>query len=50
MNITTKVLDEKKEKKYMVVDIAVPRDKRIHRKEHKEVEKYQDLKREIVRM
>ena len=40
----------KQEKKSIIIDIAVPADKRIGEKENEKVEKYQDLKREIARM
>ena len=44
------VVVNKHERKYTIIDIAVPTDKRIGEKENEKVEKYQDLKREIARM
>ena len=44
------VVIDKKEKVCIIVDIAVPADRRVEEKEQEKVEKYQDLKREIGRM
>ena len=41
---------DKKERVCLIVDIAVPADRRVEEKEQEKVEKYQDLKREIGRM
>ena len=41
---------DKKERKGIIVDIAVPADVRVGEKERGKVEKYQDLKREIGRL
>ena len=38
---------DKKERKGIIIDIAVPADVRVGEKERGKVEKYQDLKREI---
>ena len=43
------VLD-KKEQKGIIIDIAVPADVRVEKKEKEKVEKYQDLKNEIRRL
>ena len=40
----------KKERKGIIIDIAVPADVRVGEKEREKVEKYQDLKREIGRL
>ena len=44
------VVTDKKEKACIIVDIAVPSDRRVEEKEQEKVEKYEDLKREIGRM
>ena len=44
------VVIDKKERVCLIVDIAVPSDRRVEEKEQEKVEKYQDLKREIGRM
>ncbi|XP_068691565.1 uncharacterized protein [Montipora foliosa] len=44
------VVVNKQDRKCTIIDIAVPADKRIVKKENEKVEKYQDLKREIARM
>ena len=41
------IVIQKEKKEALIVDIAVPADKRIAEKELEKVEKYQDLKREI---
>ena len=41
---------DKKERVCLIVDIAVPADRRVEEKEQEKVEKYQDLNREIGRM
>ena len=38
------------DKNCFIVDIAIPGDSRLSEKEGEKVEKYQDLKREIMRM
>ena len=49
-NVTTSdiVVVEKKKKECKIIDIAVPNDVSVGNKEHEEVEKYQDLRREIA--
>ena len=44
------IVINKKERKGIIIDIAVPADVRVGEKERKKVEKYQDLKREIGRL
>ena len=44
------VVIDKKERVCIIVDIAVPADRRVEEKEQEKLEKYQDLKREIGRM
>ena len=44
------VLTDKKEHVAMIIDIAVPADENVDRKEKEKVDKYQDLKREIKRL
>ena len=44
------VVVNKQERKYTIIDIAVPADKRIGETENEKIEKYQDLKREIARI
>ena len=44
------IVVSKKDKKCIIVDIAIPGDSRIHEKEFEKIEKYQDLKWEIRRM
>ena len=39
-----------KERKGIIIDVAVPADVRVGEKEREEVEKYQNLKREIGRL
>ena len=41
---------DKKERRCVIVDIAVPTDGRGHEKEREKVEKYQDLRRKIGRL
>ena len=41
---------DKKERVCLIVDIAVPADRRVEEKEQEKLEKYQDLRREIGRM
>ena len=41
------IVINKKERKGIIIDIAVPADVRVGEKEREKVEKYQDLKREI---
>ena len=40
----------KKERKGIIIDIAVPADANVMEKEKEKVEKYQDLRREIARL
>ena len=44
------IVIDKKERKGLIIDIAVPADVRVEEKEREKVEKYQDLKREIGRL
>ena len=44
------VVVEKESNKAIIVDIASPRDHRVHEKEGEKIEKYQDLKREIGKL
>ena len=44
------IVIDKKERKGITIDIAVPADVRVGEKEREKVEKYQDLKREIRRL
>ena len=44
------IVIDKKEQKGMIIDIAVPADVRLEEKENENVEKYQDLKKEIRRL
>ena len=41
---------KKKQKEAVIVDIAIPADKRIAEKEHEKKENYQDLKWELKRL
>ena len=43
------IVIDKKERRGIIIDIAVPADVRVGEKEREKVEKYQDLKREIGR-
>ena len=44
------VVLHKKEKKCLIVDVAVPGDCRINEKEKEKIDKYQDLRREVSRL
>ena len=44
------IVIDKKEQKGIIIDIAVPADVRVEEKEKGNVEKYQDLKKEIKRL
>ena len=44
------VVVEKKNNKVTIVDIALPWDHRVYKKEGEKIDKYQDLKREIGRL
>ena len=44
------ILIDKKERKGIIIDIAIPADVRVGEKEREKVEKYQELKREIGRL
>ena len=44
------IVIDKKEQKGIIIDIAVPADVRVEEKEKENVEKYQDLKKEIRRL
>jgi len=44
------VLVDKKGNSCMIVDIAMPGDGRVHAKELEKIEKYQELRREIIRL
>ena len=41
---------DKKERVCIIVDTALPADRRVEEKEQEKAEKYQDLKKEIGRM
>ena len=44
------ILIDKKERKGIIIDTAVPADVRLGEKEREKMEKYQDLKNEIGRL
>ena len=44
------ILIDKKERKGIIIDTAVPADVRVGEKEREKMEKYQDLKNEIGRL
>ena len=44
------ILIDKKERKGLIINIAVPADVRLGEKEREKMEKYQNLKREIGRL
>ena len=44
------IVIDKKEQKVIIIDIAVPADVRVEKKEKEKLEKYQDLKKEIRRL
>ena len=44
------VVLHKKEKKCLIVDVAVPGDCKINEKEKEKIDKYQDLRREVSRL
>ena len=44
------ILIDKQGNTCIIIDIAVPGDSRVHEKEIEKIEKYQDLKREIIRL
>ena len=44
------VIVNKMEKTEIIIDVAIPRDKRTISKENEKIEKYQNLKREILRL
>ena len=44
------ILIDKKERKRIIIDTAVPADVRVGEKEREKMEKYQDLKNEIGRL
>ena len=44
------ILIDKKERKGIIINIAIPAEVRVGGKEREKMEKYQDLKREIVRL
>ena len=44
------IVIDKKKKEALIIDVAVPADTRVVEKEIEKIEKYQDLKREIVRL
>ncbi|TWW61030.1 hypothetical protein D4764_05G0011200 [Takifugu flavidus] len=46
----TVVVIEKHQKTVVVIDVAIPSDSNIRKKEHEKLEKYQELKEEIERM
>ncbi|KAF7647953.1 hypothetical protein LDENG_00164190, partial [Lucifuga dentata] len=43
------VVVDKEQKKAVVIDVAVPADSNIRKKEHEKIEKYQGLKEELER-
>ncbi|KAF7656848.1 hypothetical protein LDENG_00035480 [Lucifuga dentata] len=43
------VVVDKKQKMAVVIDVAVPADSNIRKKEHEKIEKYQGLKEELER-
>lgn len=44
------VVLEKEKKKCIIIDVAIPGDNRIRKKEKEKIEKYQELKNEITKM
>lgn len=44
------VLIDKQQKKAAVIDVAIPTDSNIKKKEHEKLEKYQGLKEELEKM
>ncbi len=44
------VLIDKQQKKAVVIDVAIPSDSNIRKKEHEKLEKYQGLKEELEKM
>ena len=44
------ILVDKQAKSCVIIDVAIPGDCRIHEKEIKKIEKYQNLKRELKRL
>ena len=44
------ILVLKESKTCIIIDVAVPGDSRVHEKEIEKIEKYQDLKRELIRL
>ena len=44
------ILIRKEEKTCIIIDVAVPGDSRVNEKEIEKIEKYQDLKRELIRI
>ena len=44
------ILVDKKAKLCVIIDVAIPRDCRIHDKEIEKIEKYQNLKKELKRL
>ena len=44
------VLIDKQQKKAVVIDVAIPSDSNIRKKEHEKLEKYQGLKKELEKM
>ena len=41
---------DKEKRTALIIDVAVPRDNRVREKELGKINKYQDLKREIIKM
>ena len=44
------VIVDKKERKCVIIDVAIPGDSRVNSKEEEKIEKYQNLKQEIIKM
>ena len=43
------VIVDKKERKCVIIDVAIPGDSRVNSKEEEKIEKYQNLKQEMVK-
>ena len=44
------VIVDKNERKCVIIDVAIPGDSRVNSKEEEKIEKYQNLKQEIIKM
>ena len=49
-NLLDIVVVGKRDKKAAVIDVAVPSDRNIRKREHEKLKKYQELKGELERM